>query len=357
MLYQNNLPVERRRKGTTMEQQKDFAALGFGEVMMRLSPSGEERIAMSPQFQKHAGGSELNVMSGISRLGLRTGLISSLPDSLVGKFIRNQIRAYGVSDDYIVFDKEKDARLGIYYYEYGRHPRKPRVIYDRAHSSFTKLTAEALDASVFGKTRLFHTSGVSLAICPTSQKTAVDLLRSFKAAGATVSFDVNYRAKLWSEEEAKAAIVALLPYIDILFVSEETSRRMMGRAGSLREIQKQYCDEYDIKIVASTQRIINSPRSHDFSSLVYDAQHDTYYEEAPYCNIEVVDRLGSGDAYVAGVLGALLKGEPMERVMQFGNALSAVKNTVIGDLFSTDLDEIKSIIKDHETGSKDEMNR
>ena len=118
---------------------KEFAALSFGEVMLRLSPEGQERIAQSVEFMKHAGGSELNVVSGIAKLGLRTGLISKLPDNAVGRFIRNKIRSYGVSDEYVIDDHSAGARLGLYYYEGGSYPRKPQVAYDRRNSSFTTM--------------------------------------------------------------------------------------------------------------------------------------------------------------------------------------------------------------------------
>ena len=341
-----------------MQNAKSFAALGFGEVMMRLSPVGMERIAYSDSFIKRAGGSELNVVSGIARLGLRTGLISKLPDSTMGSYIRNQIRSYGVSDDHVARDTAGNARLGIYYYESGVYPRKPQVVYDRAGSSFTSINMDEIGRDVFDQADLFHVSGITLALGEKARETAFELVKGFKAAGAKISFDVNYRAALWSEEEAKAAVEAILPYLDILFVSEETSRRMLGRTGELEDIQKGYSADYGISVVASTQRKILSHSRHSFGSVIYSAKDDKCFTAKPYENIEVVDRIGSGDAYVSGVLYSILSGKSIEEAVEYGNAMAAVKNTVPGDLQATTILEIESVIRDHNSvGVVSEMNR
>jgi len=162
--------------------------------MLRLSPSGYDRLSRGENFEKRAGGSELNVASGASLLGLRTAVISKLPANDLGTFIRNRIRYEGVSDDFLVFDHDKDARLGIYYYEYGAAPRKPSIVYDRKNSSFTKLDINDIDPSVYSKTRMFHTSGITLALCDQTRDTAIEMIQRFHAAGAKITFDCNYRA-------------------------------------------------------------------------------------------------------------------------------------------------------------------
>jgi len=187
---------------------------------------------------------------------------------------------------------------------------------------------------------------------------AIQVLKKFKENGALISFDVNYRANLWGEDEARETIKGILPLVDVLFVSEETSRRMFQKTGELQDIMKSYAQEYGVKIVATTQRTVISPRKHNFTSIVYDARSDKFYTEAPYNDIDVIDRIGSGDAYVAGVLFGLLKYGDPEKAMQFGNATSSVKNTVPGDLPSSDFKEIDRIIHEHHsTGPVSEMNR
>jgi 2-dehydro-3-deoxygluconokinase len=173
-----------------------------------------------------------------------------------------------------------------------------------------------------------------------------------------VSFDCNYRANLWSEEEARTAINEILPYVDVLFVSEETSRRMMQKEGELSEIMKSYTKEYPVKIVCTTQREVISPKKHNFTSTIYCAKDDKFYTEEPYRNIDVIDRIGSGDAYVSGVLYGLLAHGDVEKALFYGNATSSVKNTIPGDLPASDLREIDSIIKNHHSlGPVSELNR
>ena len=198
--------------------------VGFGEVMLRLSPHNKEKISRSESFEK-GWRSELNVASGADFLGVRTAIITRLPDNKVGRFAKYKIRYGNVSDDYLIYDDSKNARLGIYYYEAGAYPRKSSVVYDRAHSSMCYLKKDEIDPSVYTNTRLFHVSGITMALNSNLKETTIEIVKKFKEAGASISFDCNYRAKLWSEEEAREAITSILPYIDILFVSEEDYKK------------------------------------------------------------------------------------------------------------------------------------
>jgi len=325
-----------------------FDLLSLGEVLLRLSPPNNERLLGGETLRKQVGGAELNVVSGVSLLGLRTGIISKLPANDIGAYAKNRIRFCGVSDDYLVYDREKDSRLGVYYYENGAHPRKPRVTYDRMNTSMWKICVSDFDSSLYTSARCFHTSGITLALHPNCRKTATEMIKGFKKAGALISFDVNYRSNLWSGLEAKACIEGILPFVDIFFCSEDTARLTFLKEGSLKDMMKSFTEDYPISVVASTKRIVHSPKIHTFGSVIYSARTDAYYEEEPYRNIEVVDRIGSGDAYVSGVLyGLLTDPDDFQSALQFGNATSAVKNTIPGDLLSSDYHEIVSIIKGH----------
>lgn len=339
-----------------LKENTEFDIIGLGEVMLRLSATGKEKISQSETFEKGAAGTELNVASGAAMLGARTALITKLPKNKVGHYIRKAVRYGDVSDDYIVYDESVNKRLGIYYYESGAYPRKSAVIYDRAGSSATTLTIDEIPADIYGKAKVFHMSSISLAVGQTLRATAIEAMKRFKAAGAYISFDVNYRATLWSEEEAKRVITSVLPYVDFLFVSEETSRRMMGRTGTLDEIMAGYVRDYGCKLVATTRREVVSPLRHNFSSRIY--YDGKFYTEPAYMGIEVVDRIGSGDAYVAGVLYGIIKRGDMQSAVEIGDALSATKNTTVGDLPASSIDEIESIIAAHKSaGGQDEMTR
>ena len=317
---------------------KEFAVLGLGEVLLRLSPPNKERILAGDVFEKRAGGSELNVVSGISLLGLRTGIITKLPQNEIGKYIKNKIRFSDVSDDYIIYDSSPQARLGIYYYESGAAPRKPTVVYDRQNSSLTTLQLEEVPAEVYQKTAAFHVSGITLALSGSVREAALEMVKRFKANGCLISFDVNYRATLWSESEARTEISKILPLIDFI-VSEETFRSMFQRRVHSRDYGS-YTEEYSCQLVATTQRKVLSPTKHTWNSSIYSGKEDRFYEEEPYHEIEVVDRIGSGDAYLAGVLFGLLKYSNVQSALEFGNAMAAMKNTIPGDMPVSDFQEI-----------------
>ncbi|MCR5172923.1 MAG: sugar kinase [Treponema sp.] len=340
-------------------EQKEFDLITFGETMLRLSPPVNELINKSNTFTKHAGGAELNVASGVSLLGLRTAIITRLPDNQLGTFIKNRIRSSSVSDDYIIFDKSPEARVGVYYYENGAYPRKPTVVYDRKHSSITKIKPEEIPEDIYSKTRMFYTSGITLALSEATRTLAIDMIKKFKAAGAQIAFDVNYRANLWDEETARSTIKEILPYLDILFISEESCRRMFKKSGTLQDMHREFCHDYpNIQLIASSEREVISPKVHSFTSTVYLKRLDKFFHEDPYKDIDVVDRIGSGDAYCAGVLFGLLKFDDAQTAVEFGNATCATKNTIFGDLPVSDYDEIKSIIDAHKSkGKQSEMNR
>ncbi|MHD0318414.1 sugar kinase [Fusobacterium sp. THCT1E2] len=336
---------------------KEFGLVCSGEMIMRLSPLNNEMLVQGHMLEKQMGGAEFNVASGVSILGEKTAVVTKLPKNELGKFAKKIIDSNGVSDEFVVYDESKNKRLAIYYYEYGSSPRKPNVTYDRQNSSFQSFKADEVNSSVYNRAEIFHTSGITLGLCETSNKLTHDLIRNFKDGGALVSFDVNFRRNLWTEEEARIEIEKLLPSVDILFASEETFRKMFQKTENLEEIIRAFAKEFNISFIASTQRTVNSPKSHNFTSLIYNRKNDIFYCESPYKNIEIVDRIGSGDAYVAGVLYGILKHNNPEKAMKYGNANSVLKNTIIGDISCADVTLVDSIIADHENGSTSEMNR
>lgn len=331
-----------------------FDILALGEILLRLSPPMNEKLVRGETFEKQVGGAELNVLSGVALLGLRAGIISKIAENDIGEFARNRVRFVGVSDDYLMNDIEKDARLGIYYYENGAYPRKPRIVYDRSHSSMSKICIEDFPDSMYSLTRCFHTTGITLALGEKVRDVAYKMIKRFKEHGALISFDVNFRSNLWNGEEARKTIEEILPLVDIFFCSEETARLTFKKSGNLKKMMKEFADEYDIEVIASTQRIVHSPKIHTFGSIIYEKCSGRFYEEPPYSNIEVVDRIGSGDAYISGVLyGILSKNGNCAKALSFGNATGAIKNTIPGDMQASLYSEVETVIKSHHLKGKD----
>ena len=339
--------------------EKTYDLLTLGEVLLRLSPPSGQRLSRTQNFQLHVGGAELNVAAGAGQLGLKTGMITRLPASELGDLACNQIRFQGASHAFVDREEGPDARLGIYYYETASAPRKPAVVYDRKNSSVCRISPDDFPEEMYASARCFHTSGITLALGGQARATAVSMMKRFKEQGALISFDVNFRGNLWTGEEARACIEEILPLVDIFFCSEDTARLTFRKEGSLREIMKSFTREYPISVVASTRRVVHSPRRHSFGSLIYSGETDTFYEEEPYENIEVLDRIGSGDAYVAGALyGLLTDWAHPRKAVAMGNAAAAVKNTVAGDLPCMTLAEMEALIREHHSqGPAAEMRR
>ena len=212
---------------------------------------------------------------------------------------------------------------------------------------------------MYTSTRCFHTTGITLALGQKTRETAIEMIKRFKENGTLISFDVNFRANLWTGAEAKECIEQILPYVDVFFCSEDTARLTFGKEGTVQDMMRSFTKDYPISVVAATQRVVHSPKVHSFGSCIYDAIADRFVQEPAYENIDVVDRIGSGDAYISGALyGLLAHNMDCQKAMEYGNATAAVKNTIPGDLPSSNLREIDSIIANHHsTGPQLEMNR
>lgn len=350
-------PTEKcEHKPINVKEKKSYDIITMGEVLMRLAALPDRRICDSGAFTAFIGGSELNVGSGTARLGLKTAVLTCLPENDIGKYAMREMQRMGVNTNLITFDTEKGARLGTYYSESGAAPRKPKVVYDRANSSVFKFNLKKLPESVYHETSLFHISGITLALS-NLRETAIEAIKRFKEGGALISLDVNYRANLWDEETAREVITRVLPYVDVLFVSEESSRRMFQKTGTLEEILKSYHKEYGVQIVATSARKVISSKEHSWSSTIYSAEKDKFFRSEPYESISVVDRIGSGDAFDAGVLFGLLENGDEESMSLYGNAMAALKCTVAGDLPDIDRKEVDDLIASHKSHDSSEMSR
>ena len=337
---------------------REFGLACSGEILLRLSPVNNELLVQGTLLEKNIGGAEFNVATGVSSLGVKSTLITKLPENELGRYAKRVINSNGVDSSFIIDDNSLYRRLAIYFYEYGASPRKPNVTYDRHDSSFQFMNVEELNKEIYEKCEIFHTSGISLGLCENSKQLTKDLIKKFKEKGGLISFDVNFRRNLWGDEEnARKEIEEILPSIDILFASEETLRKMFKQIGDMEIIMRNFAKEHNISLLASTQRTVNSPKSHNFTSIIYNNKEDKFYSEKSYENIEIIDRIGSGDAYVAGVLYGILKFNDTEKALKYGNACGAIKNTITGDNNCAGAGLIKGIIEDHEFGSTSEMNR
>lgn len=334
-----------------------YDVITLGEPLIRFEPNSQyERLERADLLQMALGGAEINVSAALANIGkLKTAIITKLPQNPLGRWVENYLVSYNVSTDFIAHG---GTRVGSYYSEQGSRPRTSSVTYDRMHSSFAESSIDDYNLNYCNHAKIFHTTGITLALNENTRDLAFEIAKSFKKAGVLISFDVNYRSTLWSEKKARETIEKFLPLVDILFVSEETCRRMLQRTGSHEEILKDLSKTYNIKIIASTQRTIVNQAHHKLRSIIYDSYIDAFLKTVNEYDIEVVDRVGSGDAYIAGVLYGLLKSDFNCKIAQdYGDAFSALKCTIPGDILISNKLEIESLIKKHNAGLNEDIIR
>jgi 2-dehydro-3-deoxygluconokinase len=315
--------------------------VAFGEVLLRLSPPGNERFMQSPALAASFGGGEANVALGLAGLGLASSFVTRLPAHALGEAALRSLRAEGVDTRHVVRGGE---RVGIYYAEGGVYPRASTVVYDRAYSSITELDPADVDwARVFEGAHWFHVSGITPALGPKPQACTFEALKAAKRAGVTVSFGVHYRAKLWASEEAQRVLRPLLSYVDIVFANEDDIRYGLGvlrnraeRSGdtgsteSYRQLAERVASEFGIQMVAMTVRDQLSAGESNWSGLLYEHGSNTLFESKHY-QVSIVEPIGASDAFTAGLIYAVLAGRSAERALAFAVAAGALKHTIPGD--------------------------
>ncbi len=313
----------------------------FGECMLRLSPPEFQRLEQAHQLNITVGGSELNVACGVARLGMSAGWVSRLPDNPLGRMVRNKAREMGVDTSHLLWTKED--RLGLYFVEYGASPRASSVLYDRSLSAISRIQPGQVNwRDAFQGCRLFHVSGITPALSDSAAAVTAEAISAAKSAGAIVSYDLNYRAKLWSQEKAKQIQTPYMGQIDILITTEEDTERVFGITGrDFREVARTLADHFKLKVVAITLRGTPSVWRNTWTALAYsDGQ---FYDDVEY-DVEVVDRVGSGDTFSAGFLYGYLT-EGVERGVRIGNAFAALKHTSWGDFNWATKEETEALLK------------
>jgi len=313
----------------------------LGEAMIRLSPPFFQRLEQTPTLDVRVGGAELNVAVAAARLGLRTGWLSKLPDSPLGRMVANKAREHGVDVSRVIWTK--GGRVGLYFVEFGTQPRASSVLYDRAGAAVAGLKPDDFDwAGISSEARVFHVSGITPALSPTCAEATLAAARAAKEAGCTVSVDVNYRAKLWSEDEANRVMTALMEHTDILITTEEDTRKVYRiEASDYRDVARELQRRFSLHAVAITLRQTPSVLRNAWSA--FAVAGDQLYEGPTY-DVEIVDRLGAGDSFTAGFLWGYLQ-KDIAKAVSYGVAYSALKHSVPGDFHWGSLAEVEALVK------------
>lgn len=308
----------------------------LGETMLRLTPPGFDRFEQSSSVEVHVGGSESNTAVGLARLGHRVCWLSRLTENPLGKLISNTIAAQGVDVSQVVWTQQD--RVGTYYLERGQTPRNSEVFYDRADSAMSHMTVQDLPLEILacGRSKLFHTTGITLGISPSAATTAEAAARYAQQAGWQVSFDVNYRSRLWTPAAAAEACDRFIEFADLVLLPRRDAAKLFGVADS--NVQ-QICERLHIRW---TGRTIVLTLGAEGAAAIDSAGN--YYFQPAYPAIEV-ERLGGGDAFAAGFLSAQLHGWTMTESLRWGAAAAAIKYTLPGDLPLFDRAAVQSLAR------------
>lgn len=307
----------------------------MGEIMLRLSAPGNQRFAQSERFEATYAGAEANVAVSLANLGHEVYYVTKVPAHEIGQCAVNALRKYGVHTDYIA---RGGNRLGIYYLETGASVRPSKVIYDRAGSSMAEAALSDFDFDkIFEGADWFHWSGITPAISESAAEIVKEACVAAKKKGITVSCDLNYRGKLWAPERAFSVMKPLMKYVDVCFgidlYFEFRPEKVLqtGERGTdaYRPILKALREEYGFKTVVTTVRESYSASRNGWKALIDNGTE--FYESKEYDIDPIVDRVGGGDAFAAGLIHGLLKYNDPAKALEFAVAASALKHTIPGD--------------------------
>ena len=325
----------------------------FGELLLRLSPPGFERFFQSPLLSATFGGGEANVAASLAQFGLRSCYVTCLPPHAIGDAGVRALRGEGVDTTHIV---RSGQRVGIYFAETGASQRPGTVIYDRAQSAISDIAPGAVDwDAVMAGASWFHVTGITPALGEKATAATAAAMAAAKRAGARVSVDLNYRKKLWSEAQAQATMRPLMREVDVVIANEEDLQSVLGvhvagadvASGALdtagyRAAAERVTREFGPGIVAVTLRESLSASDNGWSAVLWDRDSGTMLQSQRYA-VRLVDRIGGGDSFSAGLIYAMLAGRPLDAALRFAVAASALKQTIPGDFNRVSVAEVDAL--------------
>ena len=306
-----------------------FDLTTFGEAMLRLSVPAGTRLEAASTLDVQVGGAESNVCAALAGLGRNCGWMSALPENELGDLVFRRLREAGVDTSRVIVTP--GTRVGLYFVEYSRGPRPIQVIYDRANSAVTQMKLDEVDWSYLLDTRVLHITGITPALGATCYAITKEAMQRARELGVLVSFDVNYRSRLWSPDEAATCLQELFPFIDLLFCGKQDSQTLFGIQGDDREVLDA------LRNLTSVTRIVLTLG--DAGAAALDGAD---YTSVKAHEVEVVDRLGAGDAFAAGVIDGWLDGSIPEGLNR-GTALAALALSQHGDMLITNRKELELI--------------
>ena len=330
----------------------------LGEIMLRLSPVGNDRFIQSETLRVIPGGGEANVAVSVANYGHEAYFVSKLPKHEIGQMAVNALRRYGVDTSFVARGGD---RVGLYYAETGASMRPSKVVYDRAHSAIAEAKPEDFDFdAIMEGAQWFHWSGITTAISDNAAELTRLACEAAKRHGVTVSVDLNFRKKLWTSEKAISVMRPLMKYVDVCIGNEEDAQLCLGfkpdadvEGGQTDEsgdhkIFEQMKKEFGFKYVVSTLRESFSATHNGWKALIYNGEE--FYESRRYDIMPIIDRVGGGDSFSGGLIHGLLTKPTQGEALEFAVAASALKHTINGDFNLVTVDEVEALAAGNANG-------
>lgn len=312
-----------------------FDVTTFGEILVRLSVMPGKRLETASQYDVHPAGAEANVLTLLSRLERKACWVGALPDNPLGRLALNALRTAGVDMQGVIW--KDSGRMGTYYVEFAEPPRGTAVTYDRAHSCTTQLQVDEIDWDILLDTRLLHLTGITPALSPSCLEIVGEALRRAKERHVPVSFDVNYRQKLWPERDAAQTMLSLIQGVDVLFCGRADAARLFQCTGSMYEGAEQLLKLSNARILVVTFE--------DQGALLWNGQD---WQHQPARPTHILDRLGAGDALAAGVIHGWLDHD-LSAGLRYGVTLAALALSQYGDMVVTNKAELLALSRGNST--------
>jgi 2-dehydro-3-deoxygluconokinase len=325
----------------------------FGEIMLRLSPPGFERLFQSPLLHASFGGGEANVAVSLAQFGCESHYVTRLPSNPIGDAAIRTLRGEGVHLEHVV---RGGSRVGIYFAETGASQRASQVVYDRGHSAIGEMPPGSVPwHDVFEGAAWFHVTGITPALSGSARQCTIEALHAAHRAGVRISVDLNFRRKLWSAADAQQTMRPLMPLVDLVIANEEDLQSTLGievphtdvAGASLsidgyRQAAERLVEEFGVRQVAVTLRESLSASDNAWSAVLLDAQSRAFHRSQRY-TVRIVDRIGGGDSFAAGLIYALITGRDCEGALRFAVAASALKQTIPGDFNRLSVAEVDQL--------------
>ena len=334
---------------------KFMRVVTFGEILLRLAAPGFTKLFQKDNLESTFCGGEANVAVSLAQFGLDSSFVTKVPDSDVGFAAVNSLKYFNVDTKDVIYG---NGRLGLYYLEKGASQRPSKVIYDRAYSSIALSDLHDFDwEKIFDKADWFHWTGIDPALGGNLPKICEQACIIAKKKGLTVSCDLNYRSKLWSPDQAREIMPALMNYVDVCICNEEDAEKALDIKANDTDVElgklnkegyistaKMICSLFGCRYVATTLRESYSASYNGWSAMLYDSKGFESYFSRKY-DIQIIDRVGGGDSFAAGIIYAILNKMSCPDAIEFATAASCLKHTIEGDFNRIHVSDVEALLK------------